>query len=165
MGNHEAWGVARFRPADFWTSLAAEEADVLAHALLALPLAARHSSTLLAVHAALPNVDSLASIVTVEPGTPPWRDMTWGDWSEERRPVQVVLSRPLYGPDDFAARSGRLGIRVLVRSHQPDAPTYLYQDRCLTLFTSSAYGGRRQVAVLASSRQVRSARDLELYEI
>jgi hypothetical protein len=60
----------------------------------------------------------------------------------------------------------QLGARVLVRSHQPFAPTYLFDDRCLTLFTSSAYGdGRRRVAVLHPERDVRTARDLDLIEI
>jgi hypothetical protein len=59
-----------------------------------------------------------------------------------------------------------LGIQVLVRSHQPAAPTFLYGDRCLTLFTSRAYGDSiRRVAVLHSGKTVRSARDLDLVEI
>jgi hypothetical protein len=165
MGNHEAWGAARFRPADFWESLSAREVELLAPALLALPFAARHPSGLLAVHGALPDLDSVDGISTAVPGSAVWRDLTWGDWSPERRPIQTTASRPLYGPGEFAARSARLGVRVLVRSHQPDAPTYLFDDRCLTLFTSSAYGGCRRVAVLLPERRIDSARDLDLIDI
>lgn len=165
MGNHEAWGVARFRPADFWTTLPTAEADVLAGALLALPFAAAHPSGLLAVHGALPDLGALDDVSTVVAGSTAWRDMTWGDYSAERRPVQTIPSRPLYGPDEFAARRARLGVRVLVRAHQPSAPMYLYEGRCLTLFTSCAYGGRRRVAVLPPTARVDSASDLELREI
>lgn len=165
MGNHEAWAVARFRPADFWSGLSEGEADELGQALLTLPLAAWHPAGVLALHGALPDLGTLDDIRDVALGGPAWRDITWGDYSPHERPVQVVASRPVYGPRDFAERSARLNVRALVRSHQPDAPTYLFGDRCLTLFTSSAYGGRRRVAVLPPGRSVDSALDLELVEI
>jgi hypothetical protein len=165
MGNHEAWGIARFRPADFWQSLTAGEAEGLASALLSLPFAAWHPCGLLALHGALPDLGAVSGIATVTPGTAAWRDITWGDWSSEQEPTQSIASRPLYGPETFAARSARLGIRVLVRSHQPDAPIYLFEDRCLTLFTSCAYGGQRRVAVLPPVKRVDSALDLTLREI
>jgi hypothetical protein len=165
MGNHEAWGAARFRPADFWESLSAAESAALALDLLKLPLAAWHPSGLLAVHGALPNLDALSEVSTISVGSPAWRDITWGDWSDRLHPTQTVASRPIYGPREFSARSARLGVSLLVRSHQPDAPSYLFGDRCLTLFTSDAYGGQRRVAVLSPDRPVTTARDLALVEI
>lgn len=165
MGNHEAWGVARFQPADFWQSLSPEEADGLASALVSLPFAAWHPSGLLALHGALPDLGAVDDIATVTPGTAVWRDIAWGDWSSEQAPIQTITSRPLYGPETFAARSVRLGVRVLVRSHQPAAPTHLFENRCLTLFTSRAYGGRRRVAILQPQKRIDSALDLELHEI
>ncbi len=165
MGNHEAWGVARFRPADFWQPLPAGEAEGLASALLCLPFAAWHPSGVLALHGALPDLGAIDDIATVTAGTAAWRDIAWGDWSSEQEPIQTSASRPVYGPETFAARSARLGVRVLVRSHQPDAPTYLFENRCLTLFTSCAYGGPRRVAVLQPKKRADSALDLELREI
>src|SRR5512137_1577652 len=44
MGNHEAWGQARFCPADFWESLTNAEAATLAAVLLQLPFAAWHGA-------------------------------------------------------------------------------------------------------------------------
>ncbi|MEN6369178.1 MAG: metallophosphoesterase family protein [Thermotogota bacterium] len=168
MGNHEAWDIARFSPADFWDSLPSDEEPTVARVLRSLPLAAWHPAGVLALHGALPDLRSLESINAVDLGSPAWRDITWGDW---RDVVRVdgragFTGRPTYGADVFRERSRHLGVRVLVRSHQPDAPTYLFGDRCLTLFTSSAYGdGRRHVAVLSWNVQVGTARDLALAEV
>jgi protein phosphatase len=168
MGNHEAWGVARFSPADFWEGLSPDEAAEIARILRRLPLAAWHPAGVLALHGALPDVRCLEDIEAVPLGSPAWRDITWGDWQNATHvggPV-AASGRPMYGADAFTERSKRLGIRVLVRSHQPDAPTYLFGDRCLTLFTSCAYGdGRRRVAVLPATSRVETARDLALVEV
>jgi protein phosphatase len=165
MGNHEAWGAAKFHPADFWESLSPEEAAALAPDLLRLPLAAWHPSGLLALHGALPCLARLSEISTVAVGSSAWRDITWGDWSDHLHPLQRVASRPIYGPREFSTRSSLLGVSLLVRSHQPDAPSYLFDDRCLTLFTSRAYGGQRRVAVLLPDKSIATARDLTLVEI
>ncbi len=168
MGNHEAWGIARFSPADFWEGLSPAEEDDAARMLGLLPWSAWHPAGVLALHGALPDVPRLEEIALVRPGSPAWRDVTWGDWCETvpASPRSGNTGRPAYGPDTFDLRSRRLGVSVLVRSHQPDAPTYLFDDRCLTLFTSRAYGnGRRCVAVLPRGMPARTARDLILAEI
>jgi hypothetical protein len=168
MGNHEGWGIAEFSPAEFWMGLSPEEESALSSGLLFLPFAAWHPASLLATHGGLPDLRSLEEIASIAPGSPAWRDLVWGDWSEENEApsFQPTTGRPTYGRDAFEKRTARLGIRALVRSHQPNAPTYLYGDRCLTLFTSSAYEGTvRRVAVLPPSHSVRTARDLALLEL
>ncbi len=166
MGNHEAWAVQPFRPADFWERLAPETAQRLADALRTLPFAAWHPAGLLAVHGAPPDLPALDAMSGVEPGSEPWRAMTWGDLSEEFGARALAPVRPMFGRAAFETRTDRLGARVVVRSHQPFAPQYQFDDRCLTLFTSSAYGrGPRQVALLPPGRSTRTARDLELIGI
>jgi len=167
MGNHEARAIATFSPADFWERLDGRSARTLAEALSHLPLAATHPAGVLAVHGALPDVAKLDAIETIALGSEAWRATTWGDWNEtDNTRATGIAGRPAFGPADFEARSARLGVRALVRSHQPFAPTYLYDDRCLTIFTSDAYGsGPRRVAVLRPDVRVRSARDLDLEEI
>jgi hypothetical protein len=165
MGNHEAWGLARFRPADFWESLPPDESAAIAASLVSWPLAAWHPAGVLALHGALPDVTAVDEILDVVPGGPEWRDITWGDWGDDSTGDRQTGSRPLHGAAAFAARADRLGIHVLVRSHQPDAPLYLYGDRCLTLFTSSAYGEARRIALLPPERSVRTARDLDLVHL
>jgi hypothetical protein len=167
MGNHEAWSVEPFSPADFWNELNPQDAVRLADSLSHLPFAALHPSGVLALHGALPNLSDPALFRDIELGSTAWRAVTWGDWHEESaHATSVSWGRPSFGREDFEARAGRLGIRVLVRSHQPFAPLYLYDDRCLTIFSSCAYGnGPRRVAVLRPGADVRTARDLILEDI
>ena len=166
MGNHEAWGAVRFGPANFWESLSREEAFALSPILLKLPFAAWHEAGVLGLHGALPDLPTLDHLATVAIPSPPWRDITWGDWSDCLASSENLTGRPTFGPSEFIARAGRLGVHVLVRSHQPHAPTYLFKNRCLTLFTSRAYGeGPRCVAILASGKTVSTAHDLDVVEI
>lgn len=168
MGNHEAWTVEPFSPADFWRRLPPDEARAYGEVLTALPFAAHHPAGVLALHGAFPDVERLEEITGIKLGSFDWRKITWGDWVDA--PGYVVdpgaFGRPAFGRDYFEEMLRRLGLKVLVRSHQPFAPLYLFEDRCLTIFTSLAYGGtERMVAVLRPGRVVRSARDLELHYI
>ncbi|SQD93213.1 putative Serine/threonine phosphatase type 1, Protein-serine/threonine phosphatase [Candidatus Bipolaricaulis anaerobius] len=168
MGNHEGWAVQQFAPADFWERLRPPEAAAWGEVLAGLPFAAHHPIGLLALHGALPDVEKLADIARIQLGSAAWRALAWGDWEDRPGPALKALpsGRPAFGGDHFRRVADRLGIRALVRSHQPSAPLYLYGDRCLTLFTSRAYGGTvRRVAVLRPGQTVATARDLELVEI
>jgi len=167
MGNHEGWLVAPFSPADFWESLPPGERQEVAEALARLPFAAWHPAGVLGLHGALPDVDEIGEIEQVQLGSSQWRKITWGDW--EDAPGYVIgdwFGRPTFGRDFFEEIGERLGLKALVRSHQPHAPLYLFDHRCLTIFTTHAYGGGdRRVAVLPPGRTVTDARDLELVDI
>ncbi|MBE0635714.1 serine/threonine protein phosphatase [Candidatus Bipolaricaulota bacterium] len=166
MGNHEARGVSRFRPADFWDDLTSNDCTDLARVLLRLPFAAWHPTGIMATHGALPDLLSMEAMDTVEPGSEAWRAMTWGDWVEADDKSVFVGSRPAFGPSAFEKRSFQLGVRLHVRSHQPSAPRFLFQDRCLTLFTSNAYNqGHRHIAQWVPGQEVSTARDLQLINI
>lgn len=168
MGNHEAWAVTPFSPADFWERLSPLEEKAYGEALAKLPFAAHHPAGLLAVHGALPDVARVADIAQIRLGSADWRKITWGDWADGPGYAlgSGVLGRPTFGGNYFAEVASRLQIKALVRSHQPNAPLFLFDGRCLTLFTSGAYGGTpRRVAVLRPGLPLRSARDLELVEI
>jgi len=168
MGNHEAWAVDPFKPADFWGGLPPEEEGALAQALTGLPFAAHHPAGLLALHGALPDLGSLGEINGVDLGSEAWRAITWGDWESVGTGGTPTSGwrRPAFDRATFEQRAKNLCIRGLVRSHQPSAPRYLFDDRCLTLFTSSAYAdGRRRVAILQSDRELRTARDLDIIEL
>jgi len=163
MGNHEGWKVAAFSPADFWEGLPPGRRRLYSEALSFLPLAALSPHGVLALHAALPDIQPIDEINRIELGSADWRKATWGDWADVpgHAVSPGVFSRPSYGRDYFYEVMERLNLRVLVRSHQPHAPPYLFSDRCLTIFTSVAYGGERRVAVLPPDRAVSTARDLE----
>jgi len=166
MGNHEAWAISRFSPSDFWDALPQDQSDELAHHLTKLPLAAWHPTGILAAHGGLSEIRSLEAMDNIELGSELWRAITWGDWVDEDRESNALGSRPAFGPSAFESRSSQLGIKVLIRSHQPTTPLYSFNDRCLTLFTSIAYGGStRQVARLLPGQRIETAQDLQLIEI
>jgi len=166
MGNHEAWAAKQFQPAGFWLDLDPQDARVIADGLQYLPYAAWHPLGVFAAHGALPNLPALQHIREVALGSEAWRALTWGDWAEASDVKPLAASRPLFSGQDFMKRAAQLGIQVMVRSHQPAAPAYLFEDRCLTLFTTTAYGdGERKIARLTPSQAVHSARDLDVLTI
>jgi len=164
MGNHEGYQVRPFFPADFWLELEPEERNLFGHALLKLPLGAWLPGGLLALHGAPPWLERLEEVKGIRPGDEQWERIVWGDLRE--RPGRELGNwggRPQLGRDYFERAMERLGMRVLVRSHQPDAPTYMFDHRCLTIFTSWAYVPVRTVAILEPSQgDLADARDLQL---
>lgn len=168
MGNHEGWAVSSFSPADFWEGPGPQNDPSYAETLSLLPFAAYHPRRVLALHGALPDVAAIEQIENVRLGSANWRKVTWGDWADASGYVldPGTTGRPTFGRDYFQEIAGRLGLRALVRSHQPFTPTFLFADRCLTLFTSKAYGGsERRVAILRPEKSIRTARDLELVSL
>ncbi|MGQ9477356.1 MAG: metallophosphoesterase family protein [Candidatus Bipolaricaulia bacterium] len=170
MGNHEGWSVAQFSPADFWLGLSREEEQAYATTLAELPLAATTPNGVIALHGALPDLASLEEVNSLGLGSEPWRAITWGDWAD--LPGEVLggglWGRPAFGRGYFERLMARFGKGLLIRSHQPDAPEELFEGRCLTIFTSSAYSrlrAERTVAIVPLSQEVRSAKDIELEPI
>jgi len=171
MGNHEGWQAAQFSPADFWLGLSSEEAQLYAATLIKLPLAAATSNGIIALHGALPELPALKAVNEIEPGSAPWRQITWGDWYDAPgHALGDMWGRPGFGRDYFEELMHRYRKEVLIRSHQPNAPLALFDDRCITIFTSSAYGqlrGERTIAQapLAPTYSIRGLGDLQLEQI
>ena len=168
MGNHEGRAVMSCHPADFWEGLDARLRRRYGEVLSKLPLAASTSNGIIAVHGALPDVSDLQDLERIEPGSTEWRQITWGDWQEgEGRMLgtDIYTPRPQFGRGWFEEIMSRLGKNVLVRSHQPSAPSTMYDQRCLTIFTSSAYmrlASERIIALVDLSKEVKSAEDIRL---
>lgn len=167
QGNHEGWQAFPFAPADFWEGLDAGTRDRCAEALAELPWAISLPNGVLALHGALPALEELDEINEVVFGDERWRQIAWGDWQDAPGEFLGDLGgRPQLGRDHFERQMDAFGMTVLVRSHQPNAPQYLFDDRCLTVFTSHAYGPReRTVAVVALEEEVETARDLSLESV
>jgi len=55
--------------------------------------------------------------------------------------------------------------KVLIRSHQSTSPLFVSDNRCLTIFTSSAYPRERTIAIYDSKKPLKTARDLEVVKI
>jgi predicted phosphodiesterase len=167
QGNHEVWRDYPGHPADFWESLPPEELELYAEPLAQLPWAVSTPNGLLALHGALPAVNDLRAIHDIVYGSQEWWQITWGDWQDA--PGHFLGDhggRPQFGRDYFKRQMERFQKNVLVRGHQSNAPLLLFDDRCLTLFTSSAYGWRgRQIAIAHLDCEVRTARDLEIARV
>lgn len=163
QGNHEGWGFAQFTPADFWQSLSEERRARFAETLARLPLALWAPNGVLAVHAGLPDVQTLSEINQIELGSENWRAITWGDWQEvSGYYLGDWGSRPQYGEAYFREVMRRLNRKILIRGHQPHAPRYLFGERCMTIFTSSAYPVPRTVAILDLAQPIQRADHLVL---
>jgi predicted MPP superfamily phosphohydrolase len=166
MGNHEGYAVMRFHPADFWENLDNELRQRYSGVLIRLPLAASTPNGIIALHGALPAVSRLEDMSTIQPGSAEWHQITWGDWQQregEFLGIDPYTGRPQFGRGWFEEIMSRLGKSVLIRSHQPDVPLTMYDKRCLTIFTSSAYRHyvpERTIALVDLTKPVNSADDV-----
>lgn len=168
MGNHEGRSFMKFYPADFWESLSPSLNEQYAATLSRLPLAVSTPNGIIALHGALPQVEKLEDINRIAPGGERWKQITWGDWQDEKGfclDSGFVISRPQFGRGWFEAIMSRLEKNVLIRSHQPGARPVMFDGRCLTIFTSSAYKSvvsERTVAIADLSKEVKTVDDLTL---
>jgi len=168
MGNHEGHAVVSFYPADFWEGLDAELRQRYSEVLSKLPLAASTPNGIIALHGALPNVSGLEDISRIKLGSAEWHQITWGDWREsegEFLGIDPYSGRPQFGRGWFEEIMARLGKNVLIRSHQPDASPTMYDGKCLTIFTSSAYRhyiSERTIALADLRKVVKSVDDIEI---
>ena len=73
--------------------------------------------------------------------------------------------RPLFGQDWFFEIMEKLNMQVLIRSHQINCPEFMFDDRCLTIFSSPAYDRKRTIAIHDLQKKIKTARDLKIVEI
>lgn len=171
MGNHEGYRAMQFLPADYWQRLDSEEYDRYGQVLSRLPLVVSTSNGIIALHGALPDVETLQDINTIEFGSLQWQQITWGDWQESDGGYLNsghFTGRPQFGRDWFRDIMNRLEKKILIRSHQPTARTGMYERKCLTIFTSSSYhsgSSGRTIAITDISDELSTIDDLLLETI
>lgn len=167
QGNHEGHRILNFSPADFWENLTEKDYQKYASVLEELPLIVV-CGPIIALHGALPEVEKLAEIEKIELGDKKWLEIVWGDFKEEKGGflgMNPITGRPEFGQDWFEEIMEKIKRKILIRSHQPQAPRLMFQNRCLTLFTSSAYGGKREIAIFNWEKEIADAKDLEIVQI
>jgi predicted MPP superfamily phosphohydrolase len=136
--------------------------------LSSLPLAASTPNGIIALHGALPDVLRLEDIDRIKPGSVEWHQITWGDWQEGEGGnlgFDPYTGRPQFGRGWFEEIMSRMDKSVLIRSHQPSAPPTMYNKRCLTIFTSSAYTHyvpARTIALVDLRKVIKGADDIEI---
>jgi predicted phosphodiesterase len=162
-GNHEGFRLKPFHPSSFWSSISLEESETYGLLFSRFPLAATTQNGVLAVHGALPDLESLEAISKIELGDENWDRIVWGDFVEEEIEFPGDLwGRPQFGRPYFERMMERYQRQVLVRSHQPHAPLTMFKKRCITIFTSRIYLPTRTVAIVDLEREIRTSEDLFL---
>jgi len=174
QGNHEGHRILKFSPADFWEGLNEKEYQFYTSIVEKFPLAVK-AKNIIALHGVLPDIntsrtvlDVLREINKIELGSEEWMQITWGDFAEKKGEylgINPFTGRPQFGRDYFLRLMKKFNKKVLMRSHQPDAPRFMFDDRCLTIFTSSAYTRGRTIAIADLKKSIKTAKDLEVKRI
>ena len=162
QGNHEGYGVLKFYPSDFWEAVGEELRGVYEKVLLELPLVVSIGS-IIGLHGVLPDIKTLPDVNRIKIGGEEWKQVTWGDWQEvdgDYLQIDGYTGRPQFGREYFDRLMKRFGKSVLIRSHQPGAPSVMYDNRCLTIFTSHAYVSARNIAIADSADDIQTVDEL-----
>jgi hypothetical protein len=165
LGNHDAFEAVSCYPRDFWEGLDKNDFRRYSDALLNLPLAVS-AGPIIALHGALPDIRELKEMN--EPMEKiNWMQIIWGDFLERkgRDFGENYKGRPEFGEDYFNDLMKRFNKNVLIRGHQSNAPERMFDNRCLTIFTSSAYKRRRVVGIADFSKAIKTIDDLIIREI
>ncbi|MGB7574885.1 MAG: metallophosphoesterase [Thermodesulfobacteriota bacterium] len=165
-GNHEGFMVKEFYPAHFWTSISSEEREAYGLLFSKLPFATSTRNGILALHGAPPDLKSLEEMNQVEWGKEKWERIAWGDFVEDETDyLGDFWGRPQFGRHYFYRLMKRYQKQVLVRSHQPNAPLIMFNQHCMTIFTSHAYLPIRTIAIADLEREIRTTEDVILERI
>lgn len=161
-GNHEMNIVEPVSPSDFWDSLSDIEIAEYSKIFSTFPLAVSGNG-FIAVHAGLPDLPDIGSWDKIIPGDENWMKLLWADFREkDGECLGQLCGRIKLGRDYFYRVMAGIGKNVLIRSHDPLAPEKMFNNRCLTIFTSSSYGTQRKIAILDLSREIKTVDDIEL---
>ena len=181
QGNHEGHRIIKFYPAEFWESLSETEYKKYASIVEKLPLIVI-TQDIIALHGALPDCVR-SDLAQIKLGSEEWQQITWGDFVDEHLFISTLhtarvsdepgeylgidpfTGRPQFGRDYFLKIMERFKKKVLIRSHQPTSPLFMFDNRCLTIFTSSAYTRERTIAIADFKKPIKNAKDLEIKRI
>ncbi|MCS7180569.1 MAG: serine/threonine protein phosphatase, partial [bacterium] len=165
QGNHEMFPIVECSPSDFWDNLNEDEFRFYKDKFMGLPLCA-YGKGFIALHGCLPDIEKLEDIEKIEIGTKEWFKIIWGDFKDkEGEEIGSFLGRPSFGRDYFFRIMGKIKMNVLIRSHDPYAPERMFENRCLTIFTSTVYGTERKIAIINLNKKVKSIDDIEIISL
>jgi predicted phosphodiesterase len=166
QGNHEGHHILKFSPADFWESLDKKEYQIYSLIVEKFPLVVI-TNNIIALHGVLPNCEK-SDLQQIKLGSEEWWQITWGDFVEEPGKYlgeDLLTDRLQFGRDWFLEKMAKFKKKVLIRSHQPTSPLLMFDNQCVTIFSSSAYGKERTIAILDFEKEIKDGRDLEILRI
>jgi predicted phosphodiesterase len=165
-GNHEGYMVKEFYPVNFWESLSLKERENYGLLFSKFPFSATSQNGILALHGALPELNSLEEMEQIGLGDVNWDRIVWGDFVENEVEIMGDLwGRPQFGRPYFERLMDRYQKRILIRSHQPHAPLAMFKKRCITIFTSNAYMPIRTVVIADLEKEIWNAEDVVIERI
>lgn len=165
-GNHEGYPFKEFHPAHFWNSLSRRETEIYSFLFTKFPFAVASQNGMLALHGGLPELNSLEELNDIELGDTHWDRIVWGDFAEKEGDFLGDWGgRPQFGRSYFERMMGQYQKKVLIRSHQPQAPLLMFEKRCVTIFTSDAYQAVRTIVIADLEKEIRTAEDLIIERI
>lgn len=160
-GNHETFFIRDYTSASFWNTLSEEDFKYYKDTFSQLPLAVSGNG-FLALHGALPDIKNMKDIDDIQPGDSNWVRIIWGDFkNKDGEYLGNFLGRPKFGRDYFLKVMDRLQKNVLIRGHDSLAPEKMFDNRCLTLLTSSMYKNRR-IAIIDLGKEIKSIDDFDI---
>jgi hypothetical protein len=165
-GNHEGYPVKEFSPADFWESISIEKRRAYGRLFSLFPLVAASSNGILALHGGVPDLESIEAINEIRLGDAAWDRIVWGDFVErEGEELGDLGGRPRFGRTYFERMMKRYDKKVLIRSHQPCSPSFMFERRCITILTSFAYFPVRTVVIADLEKDVETGRDVTIQKV
>jgi hypothetical protein len=165
-GNHEGYMEKEFSPANFWEGLPMEERERYGHLFSLFPLVAVSSNGIVALHGGLPDLESLEEVDGIRWGDGSWDRIVWGDFVERSgEDLGDWGGRPRFGRSYFERMMERYRKTVLIRSHQPYSPSFMFEKRCITILSSYAYLPVRTVAVADLEGDVKTGEDITIVRI
>ena len=180
LGNHELFEYTlNLSPARFWWSLNEIEKKEYFAIFRKFPLVV-YSKDIIALHGALPKIDKLKDIENLDldistkldsnkSQNEVTRQIVWGDFLDRdifySPSRDINYGRPGFGKKHFDNMMKKFEKNVLIRGHDPTAPQSMYDNQCLTLFTSKAYDTPRRIAIVDLSKEIRTINDLEILQL
>lgn len=156
QGNHEGHRIHKFTPDNFWRSLTNYEYQKYATIVESFPFAITVGSVI-ALHAVLPDIKKLNDFNKIQLGDENWFRICWGDFSEN----DETTLRETFDREYFERIMKRLNKKILIRAHQ-NCKTFMFDEKCVTIFTSSAYLREKTIAVYDLSKRLEKGSDLEI---
>ena len=163
QGNHEGYKFLKFSPADFWENLSQKEFQKYSSIFEKFPLALI-AKNIIALHGALPDLKNLNEFEKIKLGDENWFKICWGDFVEDSK-IRDFSLRPKFDKFYFFKMMERFQKKVLIRSHDLQAPLFMFENKCLTIFSSSVYKKQRLIAIFNFKKEIKSAKDLKILRI
>ena len=172
QGNRETYDILPFNPADFWKKLSWDKQKKYSEIFQEMPYALSIDG-IIALHGALPDIQKISDINNIPQNQYDrnWKAIMWGDFKNEINSFDFEMGgRPKFNKKYFDKIMSRLGKNVLIRSHQINIKSKIFDNRCLTIFTSSAYSTydvKRTIAIadFNKNKEIKTIDDLVIKEV